>query len=320
MTHLKISGLSRKFSNKDIALSDVSFEVSKGKIIGIVGESGSGKSTLLKIVAGLETQDKGTVHLGDLKILNSGEKLVPGYNQIQLVHQGFLLYPYSTVEENVKRPLLGFDKEYRNRRLKDTIKMLGLFPHKDKLPKELSGGQQQKVAIGRALSSEPEILLLDEPFSNLDSIQKRELVGELKTIFEKLKITVVIVTHDLDDALQMADELVIIKKGKIVQRDSVQNIFRKPFSKYVANLFSHLNPIPGEINSYIRPSDIKLFKGKGIEAIVLKNQFLIHHNLLTVQLKISKQKWILEDQNRKFNIGDLIYLRYDLKYVLKLQI
>lgn len=316
MTFISIRNLTKIYNKSEIALNNLSFEIPKGKVIAMVGESGSGKSTLLRIIAGLETQDKGEVLLNESRIQNPKEKLVPGYDEIQLVHQGFKLYPNSTVKENISRPLLHYDKNYREERLNKIIRMLGLIPHQDKFPRQLSGGQQQKVAVGRALSLEPEVLLLDEPFSNLDTIQRRELIEELKSMFTELSITVLFVTHDLDDALQMTDELIIIQKGKLIQRGDSFQIFRNPKNLYTAKLFSHLNPIPDRKGAYIRPSDLKLLKGKGLQGQVISKQYLVHYNLLIVKLKDSGSYWKVEDSLRRFELGNTIYLRFEESKVL----
>jgi iron(III) transport system ATP-binding protein len=318
MTFLRVSNLSKKF-NKEVVLRRMTFGLPKGKVMAIVGESGSGKSTLLRIISGYEAQDRGEVFLGDIKFQNAKEKLIPGNQDIQLVPQGFLLYPNSTVQENISRPLLKFERDFREYRLKTILKLLNLTIHKDKFPRQLSGGQQQKVAIGRALSSEPEVLLLDEPFSNLDTIQRRELIEELKHLFIELGITVLFVTHDLDDALQMTDELIVMQKGKLVQKGSAKEVFRNPINMYIAKLFSPLNPIPGEEKLFVRPSDITLFKSRGLPAIVVNNQYLIHYNLLSVRLRDSDIIWKIEDYNRILNIGDLIFLRYKKADILNFQ-
>jgi iron(III) transport system ATP-binding protein len=174
----------------------------------------------------------------------------------------------------------------------------------------LSGGQQQKVAIGRALSLEPQVLLLDEPFSSLDTIQRRELIFELKEIFQKLQVTVIFVTHDLDDALQMTETLAIIQKGKLIQQGSTEYIFEKPKNIYAAKLFSHLNLIPEKAKTYIRPSDVQLYRSTGLSAKVIEKQYLVHYNQLTVSLP-NKSVWKVEDKNREFGIGDRLKLKWN---------
>lgn len=311
MSFLKVNQVSKQYDPKNLALENLSLHVPKGEVIAMVGESGSGKSSLLRIMAGLESQNSGMVYLGDQKILNPNEKLVPGYDEIQLIHQEYKLYPNSTVEENISRPLLLYDKAYRSERVEELLGLLSLEAHRDKLPRQLSGGQQQKVAIARALSIEPEVLLLDEPFSSLDSIQTRELIEELRRIFEELKVTVVFVTHDLDDALLLTDQLYIIQKGKLIQQGNVRDIFTKPANEYVAKLFGYLNAVPGEQKMYIRPSDVRLGRSGELEAKVTQQQYLIHYNLLTVKLAGEEMVWKVDDTAREYEVGDKVFLSFD---------
>lgn len=312
MTFLSIQHISKQYDQDNHALTDFSLQVKKGEVWSVVGESGSGKSTLLRIVAGLESQDSGEVYINGDKILNPTEKLVPGYEEIQLIHQQHNLYPNSTVAENIVRPLLLFDKAYKEERLELLLELLHLKAYRDKLPRELSGGQQQKVAIGRSLSIEPEVLLLDEPFSSLDNIQKRALISELKLIFEELKITVLLVTHDIDDAMTMTDKLCIIKNGKIVQKGKARQIHEQPESYYVAKLFTELNPLSGQESFYIRPSDLVLGEGElGVSGVVKDAQYLVAYNLLSVAVDGISQQWKVEDRARKYKKGDRIHLSWD---------
>jgi ABC-type Fe3+/spermidine/putrescine transport system ATPase subunit len=310
MSYLKINSIKKSYQNGKQVLNNFSLNIPKGKIISLVGESGSGKSTLLRIIAGTENRDSGEILLEDERIQNPKEKLIPGYDEIQLVYQDYKLFPNSTVEENLDRPLFLYEKDYRKKRVAILLQLLGLTDFKDKLPKQLSGGQQQKVAIGKALSIEPQVLLLDEPFSSLDQIQRRELIDELKNMFGKLGVTVVFVTHDLDDALQMTNDLVILQKGRIIQQGHPEEIFTKPKNLYAAKLFSHLNVVPGKSKTYIRPSDIQLFKSSGVPAKVQEVQYLIHYNQLTVQFS-SGENWKVEDKKRIFGVGDKVFLKWE---------
>lgn len=320
MTFLSIQHIHKQYDKDNHALTDFSLHVKKGEVWSIVGESGSGKSTLLRIVAGLESQDSGEVYINGDKILNPTEKLVPGYEEIQLIHQQHNLYPNSTVAENIARPLLLFDKAYKEERIDVLLELLQLKAHKDKFPKELSGGQQQKVAIGRSLSIEPEVLLLDEPFSSLDNIQKRELIAELKAIFNELEVTVLLVTHDIDDAMTMTDNLCIIKNGEIVQKGKTYQIHRSPDNHYVAKLFTELNPLPGQVGSYIRPSDLVFEEVEfGVSGVVREVHYLVAHNLLSVAVEGLSQQWTVEDKARKHKKGDNIRLSWNQEKVLSLK-
>ena len=320
MTFLSIQHISKQYDQDNHALTDLSLQVKKGEAWSIVGESGSGKSTLLRIVAGLESQDSGEVYINGDKILNPTEKLVPGYEEIQLIHQQHNLYPNSTVAENIVRPLLLFDKAYKEERLELLLELLQLKAHRDKLPRELSGGQQQKVAIARALSIEPEVLLLDEPFSSLDNIQKRELIAELKAIFRELEVTVLLVTHDIDDAMTMTDNLCILRDGEIVQQGKTYEIHQNPGNYYIAKLFTELNPLPGQEDFYIRPSDLFLEEGEfGVSGIVWGAHYLVAHNLLSVAVDGVAQHWTVEDKTRKYKKGDRINISWDQEKALFLR-
>ena len=318
MSFLSIRNLTRDYGEETPALSGFSLEITKGSILSLVGESGSGKTTLLRIIAGLEAQDHGEVYLDGEKILNPSEKLVPGYDEIQLVDQHNNLYPHSTVEENITRPLLSYNEDYRRNRVETMLDLLELQKHRRKFPRQLSGGQQQKVAIGRALGVEPGVLLMDEPFSNLDNIQKRRLIEELRVIFEKLQLTVLMVTHDVDEAMILAEQLCILHGGKLVQKGTGWGIHQKPTDFYVANLFSDLNPLPDLPNSYIRPSDLSSGRDRGkLKGKVISSQYLIPHNRLEVLLEESQIKWKVEDTERKYQVGHQVFLTYAEEKVLK---
>jgi iron(III) transport system ATP-binding protein len=318
MSYFSIQNVSKSYDSQK-ALHDFSLNLDKGQFLAVVGESGSGKSTLLRIMAGLEVQDSGTVHLGQDEILNPKKKLVSGYHEIKLIHQDFHLYPNINVEENISRTLLHFEKEYAKNRVETLLRLLGLKEFRDRLPRQLSGGQQQKVAIAKALSVEPEILLLDEPFSSLDTIQKHKLITELKELFREMGTTVIFVTHDLDDALRLTDNLLILQKGKVVQKGNSQELCQHPKTRYIARLFSPINLIPDREFSYVRPSDVKLRSKGEFLGHVVDSRFLVHFNSLQVRLKNSGQLWEVDDPLRKYQAGDRVYLSFEEGKVLVLK-
>ena len=318
MSYFTLSHLSKCYQTQTV-LQDFTLELEKGEMIAVVGESGSGKSTLLRIAAGLMTQSSGEVLLDGKKIENPAEKLVPGYDEIKLIHQDYQLFPNSTVEENILRPLLLFDPAYRKKQLDRLLRQFGLEAYRKRFPRQLSGGQQQKVAIAQALAVEPEVLLLDEPFSHLDAIQKRKLLQELKELLQEMRTTVIFVTHDLDDALRLTDSVLILQKGKLIQKGSSQSLFEHPKTRYVARLFSAINPLPGEDQAYIRPSDVKLRTKGGLLGQVVDQRFLVHYNSLFIRLKDSGLLWEVDDPKRRFSSGDRIYLHWDEERVLRLK-
>jgi len=317
MSYFSISNVSKSYEKHSV-LFPFSLELEKGDFLAIVGESGSGKSTLLKIMAGLEIQDSGEVILDGEPILNPSQKVVSGYDEIRLIHQSFHLYPNSTVEENLSRPLLHYEREYAKSRVQDLLDLLGLKDYRDRYPRQLSVGQQQKVAIGKALSVEPGVVLLDEPFSSLDKIQTHRLISELKETFREMGTTVVFVTHELDDALRFADNLVILQKGRCVQKGNSQLLCQHPQSKYVARLFSPINPLPDSTNLFVRPADVKLRAQGGLLGHVTESRFLVHYNSLQIKLKESGITWEVDDPQRKFTVGDRVYVSWTEDKVMKL--
>lgn len=318
MSYFTLSHLSKCYQTQTV-LQDFTLELEKGEMIAIVGESGSGKSTLLRIAAGLMTQSSGEVLLDGKKIENPAEKLVPGYDEIKLIHQDYQLFPNSTVEENILRPLLLFDPAYRKKQLDRLLRQFGLEAYRERFPRQLSGGQQQKVAIAQALAVEPEVLLLDEPFSHLDAIQKRKLLQELKELLQEMGTTVIFVTHDLDDALRLTDSVLILQRGKLIQKGNSQSLCEHPKTRYVARLFSAINPLPGEDQTYIRPSDVKLRTKGGLLGHVVDQRFLVHYNCLFIRLKDSGLLWEVDDPKRRFSLGDRVYLHWDKERVLRLK-
>ncbi len=318
MPFLSIRQVSKSYESQT-ALHPFSLELAKGEFLSIVGESGSGKSTLLRIAAGLMTQSSGEVWLGDQQIQNPKQKLVAGYDEIKLIHQDYHLFPNATVEENISRPLMNFDPEYKKLRMKRLLEQLGLEKYKDRLPRQLSGGQQQKVAIAQALAVEPEVLLLDEPFSHLDTIQKHKLIFELKDVLRESGTTVIFVTHDLDDALRLTDSVLILQKGKVIQKGNSQDLCEHPKTRYVAQLFSPINLIPGRFDSYIRPADVRLRTKGEVLGHVIDQRFLVHYNSLLVKLRQGGEVWEIDDPARKYQIGDRVYVQFDEEKVLVLR-
>ncbi|MFC3810548.1 ABC transporter ATP-binding protein [Lacihabitans lacunae] len=224
--------------SKNFALKNINLRVKNGEILGLIGESGSGKSTLLKILSGLLSQDSGQILFENEEILKASEKLVPGHKEIKTVTQNNTLFPNISIAENIKYELRYYQKSYQEEKLKSLADLVKIKHLLSKYPRELSGGEIQRVLIAKAISDEPKVLLLDEPFSNLDSIIKKKILFELKDIISKQNIACVFVTHEITDALGLVNSLVILKNGKIVQKGSSEEIYFSPKSEYVGLLTS----------------------------------------------------------------------------------
>lgn len=240
---LELQRINKKYKNAEkFAVQDVSFKVKKGEILALVGESGSGKTTLLRLIAGLEHPDSGCIWLSGDKIAE-GRISVPAHKRkVGLVFQDYALFPHLTVLENVS-----FGLHHTNgnitKQAQEALEMVGLHENHHYYPHQLSGGQQQRVALARAIAPNPKILLLDEPFSNLDAVLKDQVREEIRHIIKKAEITAIFVTHDTRDALSTADRIAILHKGYLQQIDSPKNLYEHPANPYVANFFGKRNEI-----------------------------------------------------------------------------
>jgi len=273
---LSLSNISKIYNdNKVIALNEVSFNCEKGEVIAIIGSSGSGKSTLLRVIAGLEIPDSGQIILNQ-KIINDNSVFIPPEQRdCSLVFQDFALFPNMTIKKNIF-----FGKNsYKNKTLiKKLINFTQLDFLLDRYPHEISGGEQQRVALVRALSINPSLLLLDEPLSHLDNQLKDGIRVELMNFFKKIKSTAIFVSHDTEDAMAMADKVIVLNNGKVIQIGSPIEIYQYPINSYVARLFGKTNIIPSKLCSdfphqfvdtnskekvfSIRPHEFKIIKNK----------------------------------------------------------
>lgn len=215
---IEIKGLDFKYKNSsEKTIKDFSINIEKGEIISIFGESGSGKSTVLRIISGLEGPSSGRIKIDNRIIVDDNTFILPEKRGVGMIFQDYALFPHMTVSQNVKFGLKNMNKKEKNERLEEVLELVNLENYKDRYPHELSGGQQQRVAIARALAPNPSLLLLDEPFSNLDTDLQSKIRGELKKIIKHTGLTAIFVTHDRDDSKAIADRVVILKCGKIVQ-------------------------------------------------------------------------------------------------------
>lgn len=198
-------------------IRDFSLTINQGEVICILGESGGGKSTVLRLIAGLEIPSWGRMTVNDIPFIDEGIFVLPEKRGIGMVFQDYALFPHMTVAENIRFGLKKLSKKEKDLRIKQMLDLVSLGVYRDRYPYELSGGQQQRVAIARALAPEPSLLLLDEPFSNLDANLRSKIREELKDIHRQTGITSIFVTHDQEDARSMADKVVILQEGKILK-------------------------------------------------------------------------------------------------------
>jgi len=248
MVFLIVEHLLKKYG-KIIAVNDVTFKTKKGEFITLLGPSGCGKTTILRCIGGLEKPERGEISI-DGKIVTSIEKnifLPPEKRNIGMVFQSYTVWPHMTVEENVKYGLLArkLPKNEINRRVNNVLSLVDLKKLAKRPVTDLSGGQQQRVAIARALAYNPNLLLFDEPFSNLDTKLREKMIFELKRLQKFTKITSIYVTHDQIEAMYLSDKILIMKDGKIIQEGSPIEVYKKPKTPFVADFLGGVNFIKG---------------------------------------------------------------------------
>ena len=300
--YVELKNINKHFGNFK-ASDNVSFGIEKGKLIGLLGPSGSGKTTILRMIAGLENPDSGEIII-DGKVINN----VPASKRgIGFVFQSYALFRYMTVFENIAfglRVLKKSENEIKER-VAELVKLIGLEGLENRYPSQLSGGQRQRVAFARALAPNPQLLLLDEPFAAIDAKVRQELRHWLKEMIAKLGVTSIFVTHDQDEAIEVADEIIITNKGRIDQIGKPLEVYSKPKTAFVAsffgqpsifkdyNKFQSFDTIPNVDQAIVRPEFVKVtkknevqkfknsaeegvvtdvaFRGSGIEITVLIN-------------------------------------------------
>lgn len=213
---IQMKNLSFKYESKEPYLFEsFNYTINSGTILGILGESGSGKSTLLRLIAGLELPNSGEIFINDFKIVGNKTFIPPEEREVGMVFQDYALFPHMTVKKNI---LYGLKKhDFPKKRLKEVLTLVKMEGYEKRYPHELSGGQQQRIALARALAPEPKLLLLDEPFSSLDYALQLKIRTELKTILKKAKVTTILVTHNKENCRAIADDIINLKEGKIIQ-------------------------------------------------------------------------------------------------------
>ena len=248
MASVTIKGVTKSFGNVTV-LQEFNQNFEDGEFITLLGPSGCGKTTMLRLIAGFEKPSSGEIYIGERLVSGKDSFVSPEKREIGMVFQSYAVWPHMNVFDNIAYPLK-IQKKSKGEiveRVNEALKIVHLEQYKDRFPSELSGGQQQRVALGRALVARPEILLLDEPLSNLDAKLREEMRYEIKEIAKKLNITVIYVTHDQIEAMTMSDRIVLINKGEIQQIGTPQEIYSKPSNIFVANFVGKVDFLKGSI-------------------------------------------------------------------------
>ncbi|MBK8439048.1 MAG: ABC transporter ATP-binding protein [Rhodobacter sp.] len=329
-----------KVYGRDVkAVDSIDLEVAAGTLVTLLGPSGCGKTTTLRMIAGLELVSAGRIFIGDKDVT----KLPATDRDVSMVFQSYALFPHMTVLENVSYGLKfsGFGKEEARQKAQAGLGLVGLKGYDSRLPSELSGGQQQRVAVARALVLEPQVLLFDEPLSNLDAKLRRQVREEIREIQQTLGLTVVYVTHDQEEALAVSDEIVVMRNAAIAQKGTPRELYEAPADAFVADFIGEANLIPVEIVTVegdtatvriadyshrlpsrglatgpaqlaVRPSRIRLLAGAGdgVAAVIDKATYVGSRFEYTVRAAFGTVFATAEDVAHPFGIGDAVTISF----------
>ena len=287
-------------------IDNLSFSLEKAKHLAIIGESGCGKSTLLKLIYGLYDLDKGHIFWNDIEVLGPKYNLVPGMPFIKYLAQDFDLMPFITVAENVGKYLSNFFPEAKQARIAELLEIVEMTEYAHVKAKLLSGGQMQRVALARVLALEPEILLLDEPFSHIDNFRKNSLRRKLFAYLKQQNITCIVATHDSTDVLAFADEVLIVKDGTVIESGDPKIIYHHPKTNYIASLFGDVNEFVFKGTSHlVYPHQLKVVAQSDLNVTLINSYFRGSHYLMEATLD---NQHIFFESETDIPIGTSVFL------------
>lgn len=303
--HLKVRDLSKDYCPGEKLIDSLSFSVEKGEVVSFLGESGAGKTTFLKCLSGLEYIDSGSIELNN-SVLNSDHTFVPPQKRnIGFVFQDCPLFPHLTLKQNI---LFNLDIKFHSK-LDYILSLTRLNAFLNRYPHQLSGGEQQRACIARALIREPDLLLLDEPFSNLDVAIKSSIRDEIQHIIKTLKTTTILVTHDIHDSLNISDKILVFKSGKLQQFDSPKNVYSSPKNLYCANIIGGINIYTDLHGSkFIRPENINIIDKSPIKLKV--NSCCFQGKEYKISGICNKEDWLLYS-SVPYEINEELSLQFD---------
>ncbi|MGI9610459.1 MAG: ABC transporter ATP-binding protein [Acidimicrobiia bacterium] len=287
------------------ALDQFSLDVWEGSLVTLLGPSGCGKTTALRVIAGFETSE-GSVEIRGTQVLGEGVFVPPEKRKVGMVFQDYALFPHMTVLGNVAYGLSRGDHSQRLRHVLELVRLEGL---ENRMPNELSGGQQQRVALARALAPKPDVILLDEPFSNLDAALRDRVRRELRSILLEARITAVFVTHDQEEALATSDMVAVMRRGRVLQADTPAELYTKPADPWIADFLGDADvlsatahrgyaetvlgrfktELKGPVSVIVRPEDVQISIGEVANARVTGSEFFGHDQLVTLALADGSQ-------------------------------
>jgi iron(III) transport system ATP-binding protein len=330
---LELRSVSCAYDPSRPAVRDISFSAQEGEILCLLGPSGCGKTTILRAIAGFEPVRSGEIFLSGRRVSSSGETVPTEERRVGMVFQEYALFPHLRVADNIAFGLRHLSRAERRCQVQEMLRLTGLEGFEQRYPHELSGGQQQRVALSRALVQNPVVLLLDEPFSNLDPDMASRMRQELHALLRRMKTTTILVTHDHDEAFAMADRIAVLNQGVLEQIDSPELIYHVPATPFVADFVGQVDFVAGKVQQgmvhtelgefpntlsteegapvvvMIRPDDIQLMPNKSAGSRIVARQFRGSENLYTVQLPSGQVVHSSESSTSVYQEGTAVELR-----------
>ena len=333
---LACRNITKRFGSAVLAVDDVSFSLGKGDLLGLLGPSGCGKTTLLRLVAGFERPEAGEVELAEQIICGDGQWVPPERRRVGVVFQDYALFPHLTVAENVTFGLKQLCRrgELAKKQIKElageAISLVGLSEMVRRYPHELSGGQQQRVALARALAPRPPLILLDEPFSNLDVQVRLYLRQEVRDILKNIGASGIFVTHDQEEALAIADKVAVMNEGRLVQLDAPEEIYQNPASRFIAEFVTQANfikavksgdrwetvlgrarGIPGEGDLMVAQEDLRITPDETGDCVVQSRQFLGRDYQYSLSMSSGQVLQVRTGASQRVAVGERVRVKLD---------
>jgi iron(III) transport system ATP-binding protein len=327
---IRLDGITKSFGATR-AVAGVTLDVERGELMAVLGPSGCGKTTLLRLIAGFEAPDGGSVEVGDETVAGPGRLTPPERRRVGMVFQDYALFPHLTVEANVAFGLSRRAREERDSLTRRTLELVGLQHKARRYPHELSGGERQRVALARALAPEPEVVLLDEPFSNLDATLRADLRREVELILRDAEATALLVTHDQEEALSLADRLAVMREGRIVQVGAPEEVYGRPASRWAAQFVGEVNvlagvardggvdtelgrfdlraPANGTVHVAVRPEQLELSARHDGNAEVVAREFRGHDVLYRLRHEGGRTVLVQRPSLELYEVGARVFVR-----------